>query len=416
MDFDEANLPGWHVVIGDNGAGKTTFIRATALAIMGPENAKMLKLSSQKWLNKDSNSGSVKLSFISFEEKNNKAEEAEIYYSRIRSLSGRRAHLEPQKSGFIILGEKPGFRGLQPLDEDSYWKKSNNWFSASFGPFRRFEKNDGDWNDSFDVNPLFAAHRSSFDDNMDYGAPLDWLQGFHYRSLDKNVEPKKRKQAQSFLKIFEIFLNQDGLLPKQTMLKKIGSEGVFFVDGRGNEISLDQLSDGYKSVLSLIFTLIWQMILMADEEMIFLKLDNGTIIIDTPGLVLIDEIDAHLHPTWQTKIGEALTKFFPKIQFIVTTHSPLICRAAEHGSVWRLAAPGSGRVSGRITGTDLQRLIYGNVLDAYGTEVFGENVTSSSHAAELRDKLASLNKKSYKGTITKKEKKELDKLRNILPT
>ena len=42
----------------------------------------------------------------------------------------------------------------------------------------------------------------------------------------------------------------------------------------------------------------------------------------TPGVVLIDEIDMHLHPMWQKKIMSDLTKIFPNVQFVVTTHSP----------------------------------------------------------------------------------------------
>ena len=47
------------------------------------------------------------------------------------------------------------------------------------------------------------------------------------------------------------------------------------------------------------------------------------------GVILIDEIDAHLHPAWQKRIGFWLKAHFPNIQFIVTTHSPFICQAAD---------------------------------------------------------------------------------------
>ena len=50
-----------------------------------------------------------------------------------------------------------------------------------------------------------------------------------------------------------------------------------------------------------------------------------------PGVVLIDEVDAHLHPTWQRRIGLWFREHFPKLQFIVSTHSPLICQAATVG-------------------------------------------------------------------------------------
>ena len=55
-----------------------------------------------------------------------------------------------------------------------------------------------------------------------------------------------------------------------------------------------------------------------------------------PGVVIIDEIDAHLHVSWQRRIGSWLTSHFPNIQFIVTTHSPYICRSADLGALIRL--------------------------------------------------------------------------------
>ena len=56
---------------------------------------------------------------------------------------------------------------------------------------------------------------------------------------------------------------------------------------------------------------------------------DGKLFFMRSGVVLIDEIDAHLHPEWQREIGFWLKRHFPNIQFIVTTHSPIICQAAD---------------------------------------------------------------------------------------
>lgn len=216
-----------------------------------------------------------------------------------------------------------------------------------------------------------------------------------------------------------MLINSPNFLPHKAELEDITSEGVFFKDGNGELISVNQMSDGYRSILSLTFELIRQMIRVHGENLFFRHIRKDrveTMFIDLPGVVLIDEIDAHLHPTWQTRIGQWFTKYFPNIQFIVTTHSPFICRACEKGSIWRLAAPGSEMKSGEVTGTDRDRLIYGNVLDAYGTEVFGEDVSQSANAEEMLKELADLNLKSFKGTISESDKKRMQELRKILPT
>ena len=54
---------------------------------------------------------------------------------------------------------------------------------------------------------------------------------------------------------------------------------------------------------------------------------------NTPGIVVIDEIDLSLHPTWQRKIIGILKELFPKIQFICATHSPFIIQSLEEGEL-----------------------------------------------------------------------------------
>ena len=149
---------------------------------------------------------------------------------------------------------------------------------------------------------------------------------------------------------------------------------------------------------------------------------TGKHIISLPGVVLIDEIDAHLHPTWQTRIGQWFTKYFPNLQFIVTSHSPLICRGCVdesgklNGSIWRLAAPGSDESSGILNDTDRDRLLYGNVLDAYGTGVFGTTTSRSKKGNIKMNRLAELNVKSMIGLLSEKDEHEMQELKTIFPT
>ena len=90
---------------------------------------------------------------------------------------------------------------------------------------------------------------------------------------------------------------------------------------------------------------------------------DGTAMV-APGLVLIDEVDAHLHPEWQRTIGKMLVGMFPNIQFLVTTHSSHVAQGAGKGSVWVMPEPGSDRVPRRLLGDDLNRVLSGDVLHA----------------------------------------------------
>ena len=131
---------------------------------------------------------------------------------------------------------------------------------------------------------------------------------------------------------------------------------------------------------------------------------------------MIDEVDAHLHPTWQRRIGLWFREHFPNIQFIVTTHSPLVCQAAEHGTVFRLPAPGSEEKAEMVDGIALQRLLYGDVLDAYGTALFGDDVGRSEKGKEMMEELAELNVKEVNFGLNKTERARQRTLRGAFPT
>lgn len=99
-------------------------------------------------------------------------------------------------------------------------------------------------------------------------------------------------------------------------------------DGSKHELRIEQLSEGYKIVIAMVADLAARMA-EANPEM-----ENP---LNTNGIVLIDEVDLHLHPKWQREILIQLTKVFPNLQFIVSTHSPVIVvGAAEIAQVVNL--------------------------------------------------------------------------------
>lgn len=93
---------------------------------------------------------------------------------------------------------------------------------------------------------------------------------------------------------------------------------------------INNLSAGYQSVLCMIMELAYRTVLLNPN------IDGSE---EVEGVVLIDEIDMHLHPKWQWKIIEALCATFPKVQFIVATHSPIVISSAENASILRMLSP-----------------------------------------------------------------------------
>ena len=101
------------------------------------------------------------------------------------------------------------------------------------------------------------------------------------------------------------------------------------IDQDGVELDVGQLSDGERGVLALVLDLARRLTLAnpALED----PLSEGH------AVVLIDEIDLHLHPKWQRQIVHKLTKTFPRCQFIATTHSPQVVASVEPDQVLLLA-------------------------------------------------------------------------------
>ena len=93
-------------------------------------------------------------------------------------------------------------------------------------------------------------------------------------------------------------------------------------DKQRMRIPLNQLSDGYKGMISLVADIAYRMATLNPQL--------GTEVLSKgDGVVLIDEVDLHLHPAWQQKVIDNLMNIFPKVQFIVSTHAPAIISSVK---------------------------------------------------------------------------------------
>lgn len=85
------------------------------------------------------------------------------------------------------------------------------------------------------------------------------------------------------------------------------------------------MSDGYRGTLNLVADIARRMAMLNPA-----LCDK---VLEAPGVVMIDEIDLHLHPKWQAKILGDLADIFPNVQFIVTTHSPIVVASVPRENV-----------------------------------------------------------------------------------
>lgn len=120
-------------------------------------------------------------------------------------------------------------------------------------------------------------------------------------------------------------------------------------DGNAQKFSMDEMSDGYKNTLSMIGDIAYRMAVLNPTL-------GDQVLEKTPGVVLIDEIDLHLHPQWQQTILSDLHAIFPEVQFIVSSHAPAVInsvpreqiRILDHGEIYMPAAQTYGRDANSI--------------------------------------------------------------------
>jgi predicted ATPase len=391
----ETNPHGWHVLIGPNGAGKTTLLCGLAYTLIGQLKASASRIDTAQWVRSEQKSGYINLYIqrdSNFDLEQNKNDEKKIPDITYASFN------------FFIRGEIVfSTHRLSDLIYRTLWADNNiGWFSAGFGPFRRFTGGNNEYGQLFTSHPKLARHLSLFGEDVALSEALEWLRLLKFKKLES-------KESYTLLdSIFE-FVNQDGFLPFDAKLLDVTSEQILFSDGNGVKIPVLELSDGYRSILSLTFELIRQMSLCYQNIDLFNT--NKTAII-APGVVLIDEVDAHLHPNWQRSIGPWLCRLFPQIQFIVTTHSTFVCQEAT--SIWRLPDPGTDDEFKRVTGEELTRLLLGDATLALETHAFGLEQNRSDKANELLDELAALNLKAYRGELDDQETKRHNELTKLL--
>lgn len=152
-------------------------------------------------------------------------------------------------------------------------------------------------------------NRSLFDPMMTIANPIAWLRDLNAK------DPVKFDAAIRALRVV-LMLKNDALIEID--------EGRIMIDTAQGRTPLDKLSVGYKSVIAMVIDIIRELFTYYDS------LENAY------AVVLVDEIETHLHPRWKLRIVGLLRQAFPRVQFILTTHDPLCLRGMYQGEVFVL--------------------------------------------------------------------------------
>ena len=114
---------------------------------------------------------------------------------------------------------------------------------------------------------------------------------------------------------------------------------------------------------------------------------SGTKLVDNRGIVLVDEIDLHLHPEWQRTVIPGLSEILPNLQFVVTSHSPIVAGTLESRNIYVMEDDPTGTVEAKKYDERIHGLTAEQILES---SYFGLTSTRDSNAIK---ELVSLSKR-----------------------
>ena len=411
FDRGQGQYAGWTVLTGDNGSGKSTVLRAMALMLAGPQAAAALQPGYPKWVRKDCQRSSIRLGItrcnVDDVYKWNQFEwpDENIVITSVVTPLNNGKHIATWHDINDLSGQA---NKMKAIASDSVWSPfASGWFASGYGPFRRISRSSQDIN-TLMADPEAGRFATLFQESASLAETDEWLRQLNYKRLEGHAKEG------ALLKLVIQFLN-DQLLPNQVRVDRVDSDGLWLKDQEGTELSWSDMSDGYRSALALLTDILRHMSGTYGIDGLIDQDPDGGLCIRRSGVVLIDEIDAHLHPEWQREIGFWLKRHFPNIQFIVTSHSPLICQAADPNGLFVLPEPGSDEPARALTAEEYQEVISSRPDTILRSAAFGLQNTRSPVAVEARSAFADLRTKQRAGgKLTQAEQVELERLRQYI--
>lgn len=182
---------------------------------------------------------------------------------------------------------------------------------------KKEKKNSNEKSKKADINRI-AGYTDCLDVASNEKLMLKWFEKMTYVQLQTDEKIPELEAVKKAMKLCYMSTNQE--LSDVKFVYDVNSNEIEITmerrNGEKEKLPMKSLSDGIKGTISMIADIAYRMAMLNPQ-----LLDK---VLETPGVVLIDEVDMHLHPEWQKKIVTDLVRIFPNVQFVLTTHSPSI--------------------------------------------------------------------------------------------
>ncbi|EGJ08741.1 AAA family ATPase [Rubrivivax benzoatilyticus] len=391
---------GWTVFTGDNGAGKSTLLKAIALGLVGREVARSLQPNLQRWVRDGFTEGDITLTLQPEQGIDEYMSGGRTSYKAFDAVLTLNEH-----AGRVVLDDGQAKAKKAAAAARGPWSgQASGWFSCGYGPFRRVFGASSEATELM-VAPITERYVTMFQEAASLLAVDKWLRDLSHKKLEK-------REAETRLLDLILGVLRDELMPNQITVDTVDSDGLWLKDRNGLRLAWPDMSDGYRAALALLIDILRHLVKAYGFEGLTERDEHGRLTVVRSGVVMIDEIDAHLHPEWQQKIGFWLKQHFPRIQFLVTTHSPIICQAADPNGLFVLPEPGSQEPARALSEAEHQLIISARPDTILLSRAFGLQNTRSPRAVEARARYSALKAKLNAGVnFTPTEKSQFSQLK-----
>ncbi|HDL7358816.1 TPA: N-6 DNA methylase [Yersinia enterocolitica] len=311
-DFKVSIHPSLNVLVGENGVGKTSILEALAcglgpfLTAMPDAKGKLIKKSdihiSSKGIASYARISIETTSSLSWDLVAKGADVSEPPKIGTTALTSYATYLVDTQSEYPLIAYYGTNRALTPTSS-----------KVAINPFEKENRGEG--------------YDFALDAKVNYGILKNWFSKIEVDELRKRDELKDHKFIHPAKRLVSEAVYQ--IVDRATSLEFDKNSNDVMVHWKNEQdgcvkLTLEQLSEGYRNMVSLTIDLVRRAYLLNPTSPKPLAVN---------GIVLIDEIELHLHPRWQQKVLNDLTNLFENIQFIVTTHSPQVLTTIKADSI-----------------------------------------------------------------------------------
>lgn len=368
QDFKKLGVPkpklqNVNLLLGNNGLGKTTLLKAIALACLGPAAGDSGIFPYRLVRREPASRGRKKII----------QPDHAVVQARFHPHAQDHAPVEHLESE-VSITRKVDLETLRwTHHDDKLWhpifsSSSDAFFFVGYGATRRVEKPERVDMGSRKTNVFSRAQRvlSLFEETYSLIPLNTWLPRF------RSGNPGRYKQIVDLV---------NRLMGKGHYTFTGAMEGGEYLFDRGGlRVPFPALSDGYRAFLGWVGDLLYH---------IATTCPKGKKLVDNQGIVMVDEIDLHLHPKWQMDVLPTIARELPNIQFIVTSHSPLIVGSLEWMNIVLMAPAANQSTAGKrvewsVHGLDADQVLLTDFFGLESTRAPGKRRTLKDLAMQAR--------------------------------